>query len=351
MKIRIKTIQRSSLMIAAGVWLVSLVSFAVAIALTRGASWLWLLCGVPVLLAAYLLSNTIITKFVIYKIKPIFQIVFARNIRTSELESEMVGKDDLVEDISNQLSAWAENNRREIARLKETEKYRKEFIGNVSHELKTPIFNIQGYITTLLDGALDDQTINRKYLARSEKSIDRLINIVNDLDEISKLESGVLQLDMERFDVVELTREVMDVVEFEARRKRIRISIEEPSSLQPVMVMADKHYIEQVLINLLTNSVRYGNEGGRTQIAFIDMFDKVMVEVSDNGVGISKEDIPRVFERFFRTDKSRSREQGGTGLGLAIVKHVIEAHNENITLRSELGVGSTFSFTLSKNKK
>ena len=343
---KIKSIRSASALVGGTVGLCT-----VAAALLCGGAW-WeaALSGVVLLAVGYGAADILMRKFVIYKMKPIYQVVLSRNLRTNDLERELAHKHNMMSDIETELTTWAENNRREIARLKEMEKYRKDYIGNVSHEMKTPIFNVQGYILTLLDGALEDSTINRKYLERAEKSIDRLINIVTDLEEISKLESGVLKLKMERFDVVALAREIVESTEMEANKRNIRIVVgpSHGTPLQPMYVTADKHYISQVFINLIINSIKYGNEGGRTKISFIDLFDKVMVEVSDNGVGIAKEDIPRVFERFYRTDKSRSREQGGTGLGLSIVKHIMEAHDENITLRSELGKGTTFSFTLSK---
>lgn len=289
----------------------------------------------------------LIRKYVSYKLKPIYSIVLSRDVHTKEIFSEL--KDKKVEDIGEELTAWADTNDKEIARLKEAEQFRKQYLGNVAHELKTPIFNVQGYISTLLDGGLEDELINRKYLERAEKSIDRLINIVNDLDTISKLESSMNKLDMEKFDVVALAKEIADQAEMEADKKGIRISVKGAENLpSPFWVLADKHYIGQVFVNLIINSIRYGKEGGQTRIRFRDMLDKILVEVEDNGLGIGKEDLPRVFERFYRTDKGRSREQGGTGLGLAIVKHIIEAHGERITVRSEPGVGSTFSFTLKK---
>ena len=289
----------------------------------------------------------IIRKYVSYKLKPIYSIVLSRDVHTKEIFSEL--KDKKVEDIGEELTAWADTNDKEIARLKEAEQFRKQYLGNVAHELKTPIFNVQGYISTLLDGGLEDEIINRKYLERAEKSIDRLINIVNDLDTISKLESSMNKLDMEKFDVVALAKEIADQAEMEADKKGIKISVKGAENLpSPFWALADKHYIGQVFVNLIINSIRYGKEGGQTRIRFRDMLDKILVEVEDNGLGIGKEDLPRVFERFYRTDKGRSREQGGTGLGLAIVKHIIEAHGERITVRSEPGVGSTFSFTLKK---
>ncbi len=302
-------------------------------------------------LAVWGFSRHAMRKFIIYKIRPVYQVALSREVKTKELEKDLLHGASFEKKMKDELTEISENTRYEIARLKENEQYRKEYIGNVAHELKTPIFNIHGYISTLLDGAMEDKEISHKYLEFAEKNIDRLVNIVNDLDKITKLESGTLNMHMESFDIVELTTDIVDTIEFEATKRHIKIIIGDEDRIeQPkIMVMADKAYMEQVLVNLIINSIHYGKEGGTTHINFIDLFDKVMVEVSDNGIGISKEDCPRIFERFYRTDKSRSREQGGTGLGLAIVKHIIEAHNETITLRSELGVGSTFSFTLSKS--
>ncbi len=233
----------------------------------------------------------------------------------------------------------------EIARLKENELFRRQYLGSVAHELKTPIFMIQGYLSTLLDGGLEDELINRKYLERAEKNADRLIRIVNDLDTISKLESAMTQLHLEYFDVVALARELADQMELKAREKGISIEVR---AVEPIRVHADKHYIGQVLMNLISNSITYGRDGGRTQVTFRDALDRVTVEVSDNGIGIPEENQPRIFERFYRTDAARSREHGGTGLGLAIVKHIVEAHGERITLRSAPGEGTAFSFTLNK---
>ena len=294
-----------------------------------------------------LVALFIIRKYVAYKLKPIYSIVLSRDVHTNEILSEL--KDKRVENIGEELTAWADTNDKEIARLKEAEQFRKQYLGIVAHELKTPIFNIQGYISTLLDGGLEDELINRKYLERAEKSIDRLINIVNDLDTISKLENSMNKLNLEKFDIVALAKEIAEQAEIEADKKHIRITVKGSENLpSPFWVQADKHYIGQVFVNLIINSIRYGKEGGQTRVHFRDMLDKILIEVEDNGLGIGKEDLPRVFERFYRTDKGRSREQGGTGLGLAIVKHIIEAHGERISVRSEPGVGSTFSFTLKK---
>ena len=321
--VHIKTKEGASLWIA----LLATAIVAVGMVIQHIEWWITLCTSVGVFVVVALAALFIIRKYVAYKLKPIYSIVLSRDVHTNEIFSEL--KDKRVENIGEELTAWADTNDREIARLKEAECFRKQYLGNVAHELKTPIFNIQGYISTLLDGGLEDELINRKYLERAEKSIDRLINIVNDLDTISKLESSMNKLNLERFDVVALAKEIAEQAEMEADRKEIRISVKGTDNLPSLFwVLADKHYIGQVFVNLIINSIRY--------------------EVEDNGLGIAKEDLPRVFERFYRTDKGRSREQGGTGLGLAIVKHIVEAHGERITVRSELGVGSTFSFTLKK---
>ncbi len=339
----IKTKEGASLWIA----LLAAVIVAVGMTLLDVVWWITLCASAGVFVVVALAALFIIRKYVAYKLKPIYSIVLSRDVHTNEIFSEL--KDKRVENIGEELTAWADTNDREIARLKEAECFRKQYLGNVAHELKTPIFNIQGYISTLLDGGLEDELINRKYLERAEKSIDRLINIVNDLDTISKLESSMNKLNLEKFDVVALAKEIAEQAEMEADKKGIKIMVKGAENLpSPFWVLADKHYIGQVFVNLIINSVRYGKEGGMTRIHFRDMLDKILVEVEDNGSGIGKEDLPRVFERFYRTDKGRSREQGGTGLGLAIVKHIVEAHGERITVRSELGVGSTFSFTLKK---
>ena len=333
----------------ASLWIALLATAIVAGTMTLLDAVWWVtlcVCGAVFVVVA-LVALFIIRKYVAYKLKPIYSIVLSRDVHTHEIFSEL--KDKHVENIGEELTAWADTNDKEIARLKETEQFRKQYLGNVAHELKTPIFNIQGYISTLLDGGLEDELINRKYLERAEKSIDRLINIVNDLDTISKLESDMTRLKMEPFDVVALTKEIADQLEMKAGERHIKLLVKGAEDLpSPFWVLADKHYVGQVMVNLLTNSICYGREGGQTRVRFRDMLDKILVEVEDNGLGISKEDLPRVFERFYRTDKGRSREQGGTGLGLAIVKHIIEAHGERISVRSEPGVGSTFSFTLKK---
>ena len=236
----------------------------------------------------------------------------------------------------------------EILEMKASETYRREFIGNVSHELKTPIFNIQGYILTLLDGGLYDEEVNMKYLKRASKSVDRMINIVEDLEVITRLETEKTELEIAEFNIVELAKDVLDQLELKANESKIELSIQK--EILTEFVLGDSDKIQQVFANLVSNSIKYGKEGGRTEVRFFDMTENILIEIADNGIGISEIDLPRLFERFYRVDKNRSRKIGGTGLGLAIVKHIIEAHNQSINVRSTVDVGSTFSFILKKAK-
>ncbi len=235
---------------------------------------------------------------------------------------------------------------KELIHFENLDSYRKEYLGNVSHELKTPVFNIQGYVDTLLNGGLEDDTINLDYLKRAEKSIDRLINIIDDLETITQLESGGLVLDMDVFDLANLCKDVYSSLELNAARKNIKLELARKYD-KPILVRADKFRIRQVLVNLITNSIKYGKENGTTLIELNYLNDDVVVEISDNGDGIDEKHLPRIFERFYRIDKGRSREQGGTGLGLAIVKHIIEAHEKSIKVESEPGKGTKFTFSLS----
>lgn len=335
MKIKINSIRKASLLVTLTV---------LSILLVGALTGYWYMAVGVLIPVTYLLTTAVIKSYEIFRIKPIYRIVQSNEASSSEIDSLYKGK-DLVTEVRSDLQIWAKSNSNEIARLKEMERYRKEFLGNVSHELKTPIFSIQGYVLTLLDGAMEDPAINHRYLLQTEKNIDRLINIVNDLEYISRLETSNLTLDKERFDIIELACEIADSLEIQAQGRRITIRIDNPTDGQ-ILVVADRKRISQVLVNLMTNSIKYGIEDGVTVISFIDMFDRVMVEVKDNGVGMERSVLPRIFERFYRVDKSRSREQGGTGLGLSIVKHILEAHHQTITVRSMPGRGTTFSFTL-----
>ena len=292
----------------------------------------------------FLIFRFAVYQFIYKKIEVLYKNI--HSIRTGKYQSEEVNTD--LDDVSREVSEWAEKQQEEIKLLKVRESYRKEFIGNVSHELKTPIFNIQGYILTLLDGALEDEEINREYLLRASKSVDRMIRLVRDLETITKIEASALQMNVVSADVVEIAREVMDTLELNAKKRNVELAFENTSQ-KSVHVQCDPERIKQVFTNLIVNGINYSKKKGAwVHIRFIDMGMHWSVEIEDNGVGISEEDVPRLFERFYRVDKSRSRDEGGTGLGLAIVKHIVEAHRQTIVARSKKGVGSVFAFTLQK---
>lgn len=263
-------------------------------------------------------------------------------IKTSPIDSDM-------NSFSRDLEEFVKLKRTEIETLKKEGIYRKEFVGNVAHELKTPLFSVQGYISNLLDGAMDDKELLKKYLKRAEKSVDRLTFIIKDLDLITQLESSTLKLKVTSFDIIKLTEEIIEDLEISASKRNIKIIFNKNYDKQ-ILVEADKNRIEQVITNLVSNSINYGSEKGTTEISFESNVEKIIVKVNDNGEGITEENMPRLFQRFFRVDVSRSRSQGGSGLGLAIVKHIIDAHNENIYVQSTVGVGSEFSFSLKKSK-
>ncbi len=241
-----------------------------------------------------------------------------------------------------------EQSRSEINILKDQENYRREFLGNISHELKTPLFTIQGYILTLLEGAMKDKKVREKYIIRAAKGVDRLISIVKDLDLITQFESGIKTVDKSKFNIYELVDNVFELMEFEAEKNNISLQTEKDEN-NPNYVYADKERIIQVLTNLVVNSIKYGTENGFTKVVVENSDNEnLIIKVIDNGEGIEEEHLPRLFERFYRIDKNRSRKKGGSGLGLSIVKHIIEAHNQQIFVKSEIGVGTEFSFTLSK---
>jgi len=310
-------------------------------------NWLFFFSSTLLLfLLIYFLLVYTVNRFIYEKIKVIYRTIHSFQVNKAKKEKARI-KESL-DDVNRQVAEWGEKQKKEIATLKELASYRREFLGNVSHELKTPIFNIQGYVLTLLDGGINDPSINKDYLIRTEKSINRMIAIVEDLETISHLESAMLQLDFSVFNIVTLAREIIEFMEIKAKKKKVQIMFDKNYE-RPIMVEADKKRIRQVLINLIDNAIKYcKDEACFTRISFFDMDENILIEVSDNGIGIDKENIPRIFERFYRTDKGRSREQGGTGLGLAIVKHIIEAHDQAVNVRSSLGVGTTFGFTLKK---
>jgi len=249
--------------------------------------------------------------------------------------------------LTREVEKFATDKKLEIEMLKVREEYRREFLGNVSHELKTPLFTVQGYLLTLLDGAMEDRNIRKKYLQRAEKGVERLIYIVKDLDMITKLETGDLNLEYSVFDIVEVIQNVFELFEMRAAKKQISLTFD--LKYKPIYVHADREKIQQVITNLIVNSIKYGKQDGTTEVSIEDLVkNKIIIRVTDNGEGIQRQHIPRLFERFYRVDKSGARSEGGSGLGLAIVKHIIEGHNEKIYVESEFGVGSEFSFTLEK---
>ena len=253
--------------------------------------------------------------------------------------------EDVVELANQDVMEWAEGQIEEINLLRETDSFRKDFIGNLAHELKTPLFNIQGFILSLLEGGIDDPEVNRKFLSKAEKNIDRMTSLLEDLDSISKIESGAMNIELETVDIVELSSEIAENLDRKAKDANVQIKILKEEEFN---VLCDPNKIGQVLSNLLVNSINYGVENGKTMVRFYDMGDNILIEVADDGIGIKDEDLLRIYERFYRVDKSRSRHAGGSGLGLSIVKHIVEAHGGNLHVRSTLGTGTTFSFTLQK---
>lgn len=298
-------------------------------------------------LSIFIFARFFFKQFVIYKIKPIYRLATSKTISTREMTNIFSRKGDILVEIQEELAGWSEKRQMEIAEFQDSERFRKEYIGNVAHEIKTPLFTIQGYILTLLDGALEDPEINHLYLERAAQNLERLTNIMADLDEMSKMDSGEGKLNLTVFDMKELVRDVFEQLELEAAKHDIRLKIG-PTATPRALVYADRSRIEQVLTNLVSNSIKYGKPGGTTVVNFINMYDEAVIEVEDNGIGISEENQKRLFERFYRVDKSRSREQGGTGLGLSIVRHIIEAHRGQLSVRSEPGKGSVFSFSVQR---
>lgn len=287
--------------------------------------------------------------FIFKKIKLIYKIIHNFKLPSDFKETKIKMREHILEDVEAEVDEWAKKQSKDLKKLEELAAYRRRFIGDVSHELKTPIFNIQGFLHTLLDGGLHDPEINVKYLERAASNVERLEIIVEDLETINRLENGQMVLDTRSFDLKELAEQVFDDTELQAERRNIELSFKENAN-RSFTVFADKESIRQVLMNFVTNSIKYGRPGGRVHIGFYDMDNKVLVEVSDNGIGIEPNHLPHVFDRFYRVDKSRSREQGGTGLGLSIVKHIIEAHKETVNVRSTIGKGTTFGFTVAKER-
>lgn len=287
-----------------------------------------------------------VERFIYRRIQKIYKEVSI--LDESVLRNQPVTTD--MQTLMAEVNKFATDKKIEIESLKVQEEYRREFIGNVAHELKTPLFTVQGYVATLLDG-VKDKALRKKYLQRAEKGIERLIDIVVDLDMITKLESNELKLNKQTFDIIELIQGVFDLLEMKADSKDITLMFDK-DHYRTLYVNGDREKINQALLNLIDNSIKYGRENGTTEVGIEKLTKtKYLVRVTDNGYGIESKHIPRLFERFYRTDSSRSREIGGSGLGLSIVKHIIEAHNEHIYVKSEVGKGSEFSFSIERATK
>ena len=300
-----------------------------------------------VFVVSYLFILNFIEVFIYSKIKLIYKTIHSLKTQKSE-QFEFNTSKDFLRQVNKEVIDWANTKKDEIRELKERESFRRDFIGNLSHELKTPIFSIQGYLLTLLEGGMNDARINRSFLERAARSVERMVTLVEDLESIAQLESGSLQLDIAQFDLVAVARDVMESLEIKADNRGVTLKFNKNYE-RPIKVMGDAHRIAQVLTNLMVNAINYSrDEGSEVEVRFFDMDEHILTEVADNGIGIDPENLPRLFERFYRVDKSRSRHVGGSGLGLSICKHIIDAHNETLNVRSTRGLGSTFSFTLKK---
>lgn len=312
-------------------------------------SWYFLLVSFGISFAtSFILFYYLLEKYIYSKIKLIYKLI--HNLKLGKDLKDALGEyvsSDPINDVEHEVKEWAFAKKNEIDLLKKQEQFRREFLSNVSHEFKTPLFAIQGYIETLQDCITDDPDMAVKFLKKAEKNVERLSYLINDLDSISKLESGEIPIDYQKFDFVLLAKEVMESLEDKAKKREVKLSFKE-KYMHPAFVNADREKIRQVLINLISNSIKYGNEHGSTAIKIFELHDQYLIEVTDDGIGIDEKHLSRLFERFYRIDSHRSREVGGTGLGLAIVKHILEAHQQIISVRSTLQIGTTFAFTLQK---
>lgn len=346
---RFNTPRKIAFFTASTVSVIMAVLISLLLFLTNGQFNYWLLLVGPIIGfgASYVMLRYAVERFIHDKIKIIYKTIHSN--KTSVSTQQLDFEEDVLDTVNREVVSWAKDSNQEIDELKNKEEYRREFLGNVAHELKTPIFNIQGYVHTLLDGGLEDEEVNRKFLTRTDKSVDRMISIVKDLEAITKMESGVLDLELEKLNIVELAEDTVDQLETKAEKHQVTIKFDQNYE-RPIFVMADREMIAQVYTNLMDNSIKYSGEGSKITLRFFDMDKHILCEVADNGRGIKQEHIPRLFERFYRVDKARTSNKGGTGLGLAIVKHILEAHEQSINVRSSTDErsGTTFSFTLKK---
>ncbi|MEZ4886990.1 MAG: ATP-binding protein [Chitinophagales bacterium] len=312
--------------------------------------WYWaFVMAFATSVVAYILFYIALERFIYRKIKLIYKHIHRLKQPKKNVGESVDLNENILDQVETQVLEWTAEKKEEVDALKKLENYRREFLGNVSHELKTPIFNMQGYLHTLIDGGIDDHKINMKYLHRAAQNAERLSAIVNDLEIVSRHEAGELQLNQAPFNIAELVEEIFEAMEMMADANDVELSFKKGSQTS-MMVFADRERIHQVLTNLISNSIHYGSENGKTKIGIYDMDKYALIEVTDNGLGIAEKHLPRLFERFYRVDPARSREKGGSGLGLSIVKHLIEAHHQTIHVRSKEGLGTTFGFTLAKAK-
>ena len=309
--------------------------------------WIAPLSFIIIFAGSYGLILFTLQTFIYRKIKLIYKLIYqTKATKREEFYYKNILPQKGIDEVREDVEAWAEQRKKEIETLQQNETFRKEFLQNLSHELKTPIFAIQGYVHTLLDGALHNNEVNEKFLTSASRNVDRLVNLLDDLDEISSLESGVMQLNHRPFIVQDLIKEVFDALQLQAAKKNILCIIKKGCEF-PLNVIADKEKIRQVFINLIDNAIKYGKPGGNIEASFYNVDGKnILIEISDDGAGIAEEHRMRIFERFYRTDHARSRKAGGSGLGLSICKHIIEAHGQAIHVRSKVDVGSTFGFSL-----
>jgi two-component system phosphate regulon sensor histidine kinase PhoR len=299
---------------------------------------------VPLFILCFFIIYFYLEFFVLKKIRNLY-----KDLIPNKEDKENILVTTNMDELVYQLKKFSKESETEIKTMQQKENFRRDFMGNLAHELKTPLFTSQSYLLTLIDGALKDENINLKYLKIAEKSIERLIFIVKDLDLITKLESDDLKLEKSTFNIISLVNNVFEMLEIQSGIKKISFSLD--SKFKSVKVIADQEKIHQVLTNLIENSVKYGKESGTTEVTIQNITEnKIIVRITDNGNGIQKIHFKRLFERFYRVDNSGNRKTGGSGLGLAIVKHIIDAHNEKIYVESDYGVGSEFSFTLEKSK-
>lgn len=307
----------------------------------------WVVLPLLLLIITYFVFSSAIKWYIYRRIKVIYKTIRSSKSSTQTTFRDIDLNSDIMEETENEVSEWAFDRDKEIASLKESENYRRKFVGNIFHELKTPIFNIQGYVLTLLEGGLYDEKINKSYLERAAKNIERLNDIVNDLDYINSLELGKKQLKLTSFNIKDTVNEVFDELAYMFKAKNITPKFKEGME-KGVVVKADNKSIRQVLNNLIANAIKYGKQNGVVKVAFYSLDDHILIEVADDGIGISEKHLPHIFERFYRADESRSRQIGGSGLGLAIVKHIIEAHDQRVIVRSTPEIGSTFGFTMQR---